>query len=241
MNHISKHIEAHKSLRGFTLVELLVVISIVAVLLSLLMPALGKARTMARKMSCSSNLRQINLAFDIYLGSNDYFYPAADDPIKGTIWLWMGRGWKPMLQPSIGIEGGQIKSSILACPQDITEPDKYDGTSYAYSMAFYHSSDQINAMNSPTNQYGMVSAPSISQRITDVRKPALKILIGEWLSNHQRIWPDGGWWCNDGSRNFLFADGHSLFIRAGQIRPALDGYPNPNLTKNGIKGMDINF
>src|SRR3989339_632243 len=151
MTHTLKHTRIRKSLCGFTLVELLVVISVIAILLSILMPALGKARNMARKLSCSSNLRQINLAFDIYLMSNDYFYPAANDPIAGTVWLWMGRGFKPLLQSYIGIESGQLKSSVLACPQDITEPDKYNGTSYAYSLAFYHSPAQINLMNSPAN------------------------------------------------------------------------------------------
>jgi prepilin-type N-terminal cleavage/methylation domain-containing protein/prepilin-type processing-associated H-X9-DG protein len=56
--------------RAFTLVELLVVISIIALLLAMLMPALGRARDMARKTRCGHNLRQIGLAVQLY--SQDY-------------------------------------------------------------------------------------------------------------------------------------------------------------------------
>jgi prepilin-type N-terminal cleavage/methylation domain-containing protein len=71
---------------GFTLVELLVVISIIALLLSILMPSLSKARDQARDVVCKSNLKQWGLYFNLYV--NDYGkYP------RGVHWWRYGYSW----------------------------------------------------------------------------------------------------------------------------------------------------
>ena len=62
--------------KGFTLIELLVVMVIIALLVGLLLPALGRARDEARKTQCRSNLRQIGLAMNIYANDNKGWLPA---------------------------------------------------------------------------------------------------------------------------------------------------------------------
>jgi prepilin-type N-terminal cleavage/methylation domain-containing protein len=61
--------------RAFTLVELLVVIGIIALLISMLLPALNNARRAARTVQCSSNLRQVLLGMQMYVGENKGFFP----------------------------------------------------------------------------------------------------------------------------------------------------------------------
>src|SRR5689334_24396083 len=63
------------SRRGFTLVELLVVIGIIALLISILLPSLNRAREQANRIKCASNLKQIGLSIQIYANENKGAFP----------------------------------------------------------------------------------------------------------------------------------------------------------------------
>jgi len=194
---------------------------------------------MAMRLECAHNLRQIDLAMRLYLEANDDTYPCAQDPVSTNpfYWLWMGRGWRSFVQPYLVADINKKNPSVLLCPADCSDPNKYESTSYGYSMAFYHSPQQIDDMNGTADTYSNPQ-PSVPQRICNVANPSGKILIAEWFSNHLPIDQDDGWWCWEGQRNYLFADGHIDYIKATQIRPANDGWPDANLTLHGIKGRD---
>ena len=87
----------HRRCPAFTLVELLVVISIIAVLAALLLPALSRARDRAQTASCGSNLRQLGLAFHMYLDDHmDIFPTAAAHSGLGSQpedWVWWRVEW----------------------------------------------------------------------------------------------------------------------------------------------------
>jgi len=64
-----------------TLIKLLVVIAIIALLMAILIPVLGRARDQARTLACRSNLRQYGFAIRMYLDDNDQYFPNA--------WKWL--------------------------------------------------------------------------------------------------------------------------------------------------------
>jgi len=234
---LNEKVQQERGRLGFTLVELLVVIAIIALLLSILTPSLTRAKYMAVRIKCAHNLKQINLAVNLYMSGNDETYPCAQDPLPAGYWLWMGRGWRSFVEPYLGGNLDANNPSVLFCPADPTAKDKYESTSYAYSMSFYHSAQQIDTMNDKSDTYTN-PRPSVPQRCWNVIQPSGKILIGEWLSNHSHADKDDGWWCWQGRRNYLFADGQVRYLQAEQIRSARDGFPNANLTVRGIKGLD---
>lgn len=88
--------------RGFTLIELLVVIGIIAVLMSMLLPALNKAREQATTLQCASQLRQVSTAMMAYASNNRGYYPGWSG------WLVWGYYGTPLAgtngDQSVGVE-----------------------------------------------------------------------------------------------------------------------------------------
>jgi len=104
---------------GFTIVELLVVIAIIGVLVGLLLPAVQNAREAARRSSCKSNLKQIGIAFQMYLDrkTRGRFPVAAQFPSFEVVNYPLGRPLRPSIVSALG-DFTEASRDVFRCPSD---------------------------------------------------------------------------------------------------------------------------
>jgi prepilin-type N-terminal cleavage/methylation domain-containing protein len=109
--------------RGFTLVELLVVIAVVALLLALLLPAVQQARAAARLTQCRNNLKQIGLALHNYVSANRVFPPGSTNDVEQGGWISNPQSkhihsWLAMILPGLEQHGNYAQINFNVSSMD---------------------------------------------------------------------------------------------------------------------------
>ncbi|OGV80337.1 MAG: hypothetical protein A3K19_04240 [Lentisphaerae bacterium RIFOXYB12_FULL_65_16] len=201
--------------RRFTLIELLVVIAIIAILASMLLPALTQAKDRAKLINCAANVRQLGVAVQLYLEDNTEYFPET--------WWTALTGWQPapaayrsLLAP-YAAELEQWRCPGRPARDGITvEPGAWNSscTHYIYSNYFWYNARSLRKV-AKTDSSGV---------FVDNRHYTYWALDGS-----NQVWPNP-YAVNTISRvsfhhamsaNVVFVDGHVATYRMGFLKPSL--------------------
>tara|TARA_Y100001934_G_C12128313_1_gene666598 strand:- start:130 stop:849 length:720 start_codon:yes stop_codon:yes gene_type:complete len=213
---------------GFTLIELLVVIAILAIIASLLLPAISRAKNTARKVSCINNQKQIIIATILYGDGNEGAYPprTAGNDLNNP--RWPGR-----LYAIIG------STNTLVCPSDRKNPPPLSAKTYPHPADVAARSYMINGWNDFfLLQHGLpFDDPYLYDKVirdTDISEPSATIVYGEkkpesvhyfmdLMEGQGNAWQELIWNMHNrtevdprsGGSNHAYADGHVEYVQFG--------------------------
>lgn len=192
MKSINSYILSEQN-ESFTLIELLVVVAIITLLLAILMPGLRKARSLAKRISCQSNLKHIAVAWQMYLDDNDgHFYQDINANLNYGGWQgmvgWTNRPLNRYLNLSATLET-ENDAKVFCCPADRGGVPGYavHEKAFSYIGTSYHTNVMLIGQNQlqVLNDQFKVLHEEINKRLPNltlskVDNPSRLLLIGDY-------------------------------------------------------------
>jgi len=212
--------------KGFTLVELLVVIAVIAILAALLFPAFSAAKGKARRAVCLNHLKQINLGMRLYWDEHNDFPPGETNTPAFPIRYWTG--YKKLMKSYVGLSrASSARDTLFACPADTFYYDFIFKTNHPYYTAqAFHEQPVSDFSSYFSNAGALTTAPNApglkGRKISLVKHPALTVLVAEMPAFAPYSWHHPKRPPRDAnetptfnnSRNMVgFVDGHVNYIK----------------------------
>lgn len=223
---------ASRDSRAFTLIELLVVVAVIAVLIAILLPSLAAAREQGRRVRCQANLRQLAIAWGLYLDDNrDQFLQTATNAHRnfgGKRGLTAAYQVPKPLNRYAGLDTQVTDAPLFRCPNDLGNATRRP-TFYDYYGASYTTNLMLIGQNqlafSPADPCAAVFT-QVNSRLRQMTRsrastPSSKlVLVGDlpWLETWQYVDgplppPPPVWHGRPCTYNLAFLDGHVELVR----------------------------